>query len=116
MSLQRKVALVTGGAKNLGAEIALQLAPLGASLALHYNYQSSADNISQLQKQLEQAAPGIKVKFYQADLTTEQAVESLFSSVKKDFGKIDIVVNTVGKVLKKPIVDITEAEYDHMFA
>ncbi|KAH8170077.1 enoyl-(Acyl carrier protein) reductase domain-containing protein [Sarocladium implicatum] len=116
MSLQGKVALITGGAKNLGAEIASQLAPLGASLALHYNSQASADNIPNLQKQLEQAAPGVKVKFYQADLTTEQAVESLFSSVKKDFGRIDMVVNTVGKVLKKPIVEISEAEYDHMFA
>jgi NAD(P)-dependent dehydrogenase (short-subunit alcohol dehydrogenase family) len=36
--------------------------------------------------------------------------------VLKDFGKIDIVVNTVGKVLKKPITDISEEEYDAMFA
>lgn len=116
MSLQGKVAIVTGGVKNLGAEIALQLAPLGASLALHYNSASSAEHTKDLQKQLEKVSPGIKVKFYQADLTTEKAVESLFTSVKKDFGRIDIVVNTVGKVLKKGITDISEDEYDTMFA
>jgi NAD(P)-dependent dehydrogenase (short-subunit alcohol dehydrogenase family) len=49
-------------------------------------------------------------------LTTEAAVNKLFEWVKKDFGKIDIVVNTVGKVLKKPIREISEAEYDDMFA
>ena len=54
--------------------------------------------------------------FYQADLTTEAAVDKLFASAAKDFGRIDIVVNTVGKVLKKPIADISEAEYDQMFA
>ena len=40
----------------------------------------------------------------------------LFRDAKSDFGKIDIVVNTVGKVLKKPIAEITEEEYDSMFA
>ena len=43
-------------------------------------------------------------------------MEQLFGAVKRDFGRIDIVVNTVGKVLKKPITEISEAEYDEMFA
>lgn len=116
LTLTGKVALITGGVKNLGAEIALQLAPLGANLALHYNSSSSKDAAEQLKSALGQASPGVKVQLYQADLTTEAAVEQLFAAVKKDFGKIDIVVNTVGKVLKKPITEISEAEYDEMFA
>ncbi|KAL1845214.1 hypothetical protein VTK73DRAFT_861 [Phialemonium thermophilum] len=115
-TLQGKTALITGGVKNLGADIAKQLAPLGASLALHYNSPSSKEHVAPLQKELERIAPGIKVKFYQGDLTTEAAVEKLFADVKRDFGRIDIVVNTIGKVLKKPITEISEAEYDSMFA
>lgn len=116
MSLDGKVAIVTGGAKNLGAEIARQLGALGASLALHYNSDKSKADADKLAAELKQSLPGTKVKFYQADLTTEAAVDGFFQAVLADFGKIDIVINTVGKVLKKAIVDITEAEYDEMFA
>ncbi|KJZ69241.1 hypothetical protein HIM_11364 [Hirsutella minnesotensis 3608] len=116
MSLNGKVALVTGGAKNLGAEIAKHLASVGANLALHYNSDSSKKGAAELEKTLKAQFPGCKVSFYQADLTTEAAVDQLFASVVKDFGKVDIVVNTIGKVLKKPITDISEAEYDQMFA
>lgn len=40
----------------------------------------------------------------------------LFQDVIRDFGQVDIVINTVGKVLKKPIIEISEEEYDTMFA
>lgn len=116
MSLNGKVALITGGAKNLGAEIAKELGALDANLALHYNSPNTKDDAVKLEKTLRESFPKIKVQFYQSDLTTEAAVNKLFESVKKDFGRIDIVVNTVGKVLKKSITDISEAEYDEMFA
>lgn len=116
MSLAGKVAFIAGGGKNLGADIARELAPLGASLALHYNSPSSEAESKKTEKELVQAYPSIKVKLYQADLTTASAVEGIFATILKDFGRIDIVVNTVGKVLKKPIVDISEKEYDDMFA
>ncbi|KJZ72926.1 hypothetical protein HIM_07689 [Hirsutella minnesotensis 3608] len=116
MSLSGKVALVTGGAKNLGAEIGKQLASVGANLALHYNSDKSKKDAAELEKTLQQQFPQCQVRFYQADLTTEAAVDKLFASVIKDFGKVDIVVNTIGKVLKKPMADISEAEYDDMFA
>ena len=116
MALSGKVALVTGGAKNLGAEIALQLAPLGCSLALHYNSAKSKEDATKFKQQLSQEFPEAKVAFYQGDLTTAAAVDNLFGQALKDFGQIDIVVNTVGMVLKKPITEISEAEYDKMFA
>ncbi len=116
MSLQGKVALVTGGAKNLGAEIARELAAQGATLALHYNSAKSKADADALGQEFAPKYPGVKVKFYQGDLTTEAAVEKLFQSAKADLGQIDIVVNTVGKVLKKAIGEITEEEYDSMFA
>ncbi|KAF4342040.1 alcohol dehydrogenase [Fusarium beomiforme] len=115
MSLQGKVILITGGAKNLGAEIALSLATLGGNLALHYNSSSTKDAAEALGKKISQSFPNVKYAFYQGDLTTKAAVDKLFTSVLKDFGKIDIVINTIGKVLKKPITEISEEEYDTMF-
>ena len=116
MALQGKVALITGGAKNLGAEIALELASQDAYLALHYNSPKTKDDAIKLQATLNQKYPNCKVAFYAGDLTTAAAVDKLFTDTLKDFGKIDIVVNTVGMVLKKPITEISEQEYDTMFA
>ncbi|KAJ6125537.1 Short-chain dehydrogenase/reductase SDR [Penicillium samsonianum] len=99
MSLTGKVALVTGGVKNLGAHSALELAGVGANLALHYHSSSDKDTAA-LEAKLKEKNPSIK----------------LFKDVVRDFGHVDIVVNTVGKVLKKPITDISEEEYDSMFA
>lgn len=62
------------------------------------------------------ANSGIKVSVHEGDLTTAAAVEKLFSEVLAQHKKIDIVVNTVGMVLKKPITEISESEYDKMFA
>ncbi len=115
MSLSGKVALITGGGKNLGADIAKELAALGANLALHYNSPGSKAESVKTEQALTKAYPNIKVRLYQGNLSTAGAVEGLFAEVLKDFGKLDIVVNTVGKVLKKPIVDISEEEYDAMF-
>ena len=116
MSLQGQVALITGGTKNLGAATARQLADAGANLALHYNSPSAKNDGVELEKELKQKNPSIKVAFYQGDLTSAAAVTKLFQDSLKDFGKINIVVNNVGKVLKKPITEITEEEYDSMFA
>lgn len=56
--------------------------------------------------------PGINVSVHAGDLGTATAVETLFSDVLSEHKKIDIVVNTAGMVLKKPITNISEAEYD----
>lgn len=116
MALSGKTALICGGAKNLGAQIALELAGVGANLALHYNSAKTKKDADHLATTLNEKHPNIKVRFYQGDLTAAATVEKLFADVLHDFGGIDIVVNTVGMVLKKPFVDITEQELDTMFA
>jgi len=114
-ALANKTALITGGVKNLGAEIAVLLAGEGANLALHYNSEKTKPDAEKIVKELGSSHPKTKVKVYQGDLTTAGAVEALFQNILKVFGAVDIVVNTVGMVLKKPIVEISEKEYDQMF-
>lgn len=117
MSLSGKTAFITGGAKNLGALIATSLAKEGANLAIHYNSDSSKDDAVKLEKELSSSYPKQKFHIYQANLTTAAAVRSIYAAIAQDFpAGLDIVVNTVGKVLKKPLTEISEAEYDDMFA
>ncbi|KOS48339.1 hypothetical protein ACN38_g674 [Penicillium nordicum] len=116
MPSSTKVALITGGVKNLGAQSALELASVGVNLALHYHSPGSEKAALALEATLKETHPSIKVRFYQDDLTSAAAVTKLFQDVVRDFGHVDIVINTVGKVLKKPITEISEEEYDAMFA
>ena len=115
LTLQDKVVLIAGGAKNLGGLIARDMAEHGArAVAIHYNSEATRaaaeDSVAAVQ------ALGAEASAFQGDLTGAAAVEKLFAEARATFGKIDIAINTVGKVLKKPMVDISEAEYDEMFA
>ena len=61
-------------------------------------------------------ALGAKAVALQANLTTGAAMEKLFADASAAIGRPDIAINTVGKVLKKPFAEITEAEFDDMDA
>lgn len=115
MSLNNKVVLICGGGKNLGALIARAFAADGAQLALHYNSARTKESAEGLLKELTQKQPKLQVELYQGDLTRVKNVQALFDDVVKRFGHIDIVINTVGMVLKKPLIDVSEEEYDKMF-
>lgn len=115
MSLNGKTAFITGGAKNLGALVASQLAAEGANVAIHYHGAKAAESADSLKTKLQQTHD-VQVRAYQADLTVTSNVKQTFAQVVKDFGKLDIVVNTVGMVIKKPLAEISEQEYDTMFA
>ena len=114
-SIDGKVVLIAGGAKNLGGLIARDFAENGAkAIAIHYNSEGSRAAAEETKEAVEGA--GAKAWLYQADLTSASNMEALFDGAKAQFGGIDIAVNTVGKVLRKPIVETTEAEFDEMLA
>ena len=114
-SLKGKTALITGAAKNLGALIARDLAANGvAAIAIHYHGPEAAGDAEKLVSELK--SQGVEAVALQGDLTTADANTKLFRETVAAIGRPDIAINTVGKVLKKPILDITEDEYDSMFA
>ena len=114
-SITGKTVLIAGGAKNLGGLLARDLAAQGArAVAIHYNTGATKPAADETVAAIK--AAGAEAVAFQGDLTTAGAVEALFADVIAAFGKPDIAVNTVGKVLKKPIVEISEAEYDEMTA
>ncbi len=114
-SIKGKTVLVTGGAKNLGGLIARDLAAHGAkAIAIHYNSAASKADADATVAALQ--AAGAKAVALQGDLTSAAAMEKLFADTIAAVGKPDIAINTVGKVLKKPFTEISEAEYDEMSA
>lgn len=114
-SLTDKVVLIAGGAKNLGGLIARDFAQHGArAIAVHYNSDASQADAQETIAAIK--ALGVDAIALQGDLTQGAAVEQLFADAKAQFGQIDIAINTVGKVIKKLMVDTTEAEFDVMNA
>ena len=110
-----KAVLIAGGAKNLGGLLARDLAAHGAkAVAIHYNSAAAKPQAEATLAALR--AAGAEAVAFQADLTSAGAMEKLFADTIAAIGRPDIAVNTVGKVLKKPMLDITEAEYDAMAA
>ena len=91
MDLQGKVIVITGAAQGLGQKMAELIAGQGASLALvdvdHAKLQATVRLCTK---------GGGKAKDYPADVTDEPAVEGLFSSVNKDFGRVDGLINNAG--------------------
>lgn len=114
-SIKGKTVIIAGGAKNLGGLIARDFAEQGAkAVVIHYN--STATKADADATVAAVKAAGSEAVAFQADLTTAGAVEKLFADTIAAVGRPDIAINTVGKVLKKPFVEITEAEYDEMTA
>lgn len=111
--LTGKTAVVAAGAKNLGGLISTRLAALGANVAVHYNSDSSRADAEKTQAAIGEV--GSKAILFQGDLTVPTNNVALFDAAVEAFGGVDIAINTVGKVLRKPIVETTEDEYDSMF-
>lgn len=110
--LKGKVVLIAGGAKNLGGLLSRNFASKGAKVAIHYNSDSTRVDAEQTLAEITSA--GGEAFLFQADLTNVKNITSLFDATIEKFGGIDIAINTVGKVLKKPFGDTTEEEYDKM--
>lgn len=112
-TLTGKTVLIAGGGKNLGGLIARQAAAAGADVAIHYNSASSRAEAEATLAAVE--AEGARGVLLTGDLTVPANVTTLFDDAQAALGPIDVAVNTVGKVLRKPIAETTEDEYDAMF-
>ncbi|STD04369.1 Sorbitol dehydrogenase [Chryseobacterium carnipullorum] len=108
-----KVVLIAGGGKNLGGLLSRDFAAKGAKLAIHYNSESSRADSEKTLAEVQEL--GAEAFLFQADLTKVDNISRFFDEAVSKFGGIDIAINTVGMVLKKPFAETTEEEYDTMF-
>jgi len=107
MTLEGRVALVTGAAKGLGRTVALSLAGKGVDVAV--NYHKSANEAARLVEKIETLSR--KSIAVQADVTNEEQVVELIDKVHSRFGRLDILVNNVGDWLTKKVEDMTIEEW-----
>ncbi|PZD96572.1 3-ketoacyl-ACP reductase [Paenibacillus sambharensis] len=110
--LTGKVALITGASRGIGRTIAENLANHGAKVVI--NYANRSDQAAEVVQNVQRN--GGEAIAIQADISRLSELELLYQDTLKTFGKLDIVVNNAGIIITKPIDDITEADYDQLFA
>jgi NAD(P)-dependent dehydrogenase (short-subunit alcohol dehydrogenase family) len=110
LSLESKTALVTGASKGVGKGIALELARCGCHIAV--NYHSDARGAEATAAEVR--ALGRQALTVQADAGLAAEVDSMFAEVLRQFPRLDILVNNAGTQTWKALLDLEEAEWDHV--
>lgn len=111
LSLTGKHALVTGGSKGIGKAIALGFAEAGADVAVC----SRGSKGGQLEGVTEEIrALGRRSMAVQADTSRKSDVERVVQEVMDQFGVIDILVNNAGILIRSPLLELAESDWDNI--
>lgn len=110
MNLEGKVAMVTGGAKGIGAAISQKLAELGATVII--NYHSSSAQAEALVETIR--GKGGRAKAYPCDVSDFEMAKAFVEEVIQDFGKIDILVNNAGITRDTLLLRMSEEDFDRV--
>jgi pteridine reductase len=108
MELKGRVALVTGAGHRVGRAIALALGERGMRVAVHYN--AAADGARETVRLLGEM--GAEGKAIAADLTVAEAAGELIGSVIKQFGGLDVLVNSAAVMVRTPFGDVRPEQWD----
>lgn len=104
----RKTALITGGSRGIGKEIALHLAEKGMNIAFSYisNDEAAQKTATEIEKK------GVKVLAVKADVGSFEDSEKLVNTVAKEMGSIDVLINNAGIIRDNLILRMKEEEFD----
>lgn len=111
ISLENKVAIVTGAGRGIGREIALALANCGAQIAVVDVQQELAKETVSILTQRDRRA-----KEFTCDVSKSGEVQNTVDQVAKDFGKIDILINNAGITRDNLILRMSDSEWDAVLA
>lgn len=106
--LDGKVALVTGGTSGIGKAIAESLLDHGAKVVVGSR---TADKVANAQKDLAAGRDPRNILAVALDVTSKPSVDAAIEACVKQFGRIDILVNCAGANLKKPTLNVEDAEH-----
>ena len=106
---KQKTALVTGGAKGIGAAICRSLAGDGYNIALNYNV--SETEALKLQNELSHIT---NIEIFKADVSDSSQVNVMFCNIEQVFGGVDVLVNNAGIAQQVLFTDITDEMWQKM--
>ena len=110
MSIQNKVALITGGSRGIGRAVSLRLASDGVKLAINYKSdRKSADLVVGLAKEM-----GVEALSVQADVSDSSQVDVMVDQVVSEFGNVDILVNNAGIIHDSLLMRMSEDVWDEV--
>jgi pteridine reductase len=109
--MAEKVALITGGARRVGAAICRRLHASGVDLMVHYR--RSAQEAHALQAELNGARPD-SVALVQADLLNLAALPTMVADTLRQFGRLDVLINNASSFFPTPVGEIAEREWDDL--
>ena len=108
MSLDGKVALVTGGSRGIGRAIALELARLGADIA--FNYLKNHRAASATQEEIQ--AVGVRCLRIRSHLGDAANISQLFSQVHEEYGRLDVLVNNAASGVQRTASELEAKHWD----
>jgi len=112
LSLENKVAVITGGSRGIGRAVALELAARGAAVVVNYN--KSPDAANEVVKKIEEA--GGKAAAFQADVSDFKQADALIKFAVETFGDLSILVNNAGITKDTLIMMMSEADWDSVIS
>jgi NAD(P)-dependent dehydrogenase (short-subunit alcohol dehydrogenase family) len=112
LPLESKTALVTGASKGVGKGIALELGRAGAKVIVNYNSDRGGADATVA----EIRGMGADAFAVQADVSDLAAVDRMLQSALEKFSRLDILVNNAGVQTWKPLLELTESEWDRTIA
>ena len=113
ISLHEKTALITGGARGIGAQICRQMAQAGANICINY-YHSDIDRKASAALSKELELKGTKVLQCEADISKEAEVNEMFDKAESLFGTVDIIVNNAGILISRKFDMLDKKSWDNM--
>ena len=113
MRLENKIALVTGGGQGIGKEIAKTLAKQGAFVLINYLDLGNNQEIAQkTQQEIEEL--GGKCALISANVASYQETEEMFKIIKKEYGRLDILINNAGITKDGLMLRMKESDFDQV--
>ena len=112
MSLESRIALVTGASKGIGEVIAISLAKAGAKVAV--NYHTGAESASRIVETI--AASGGEALAIGGDVSQEDQVDSIVKGIIQSWGRLDILVNNAGITRDKLLLRMSADEWDKVIS
>jgi NAD(P)-dependent dehydrogenase (short-subunit alcohol dehydrogenase family) len=113
LELAGKAAIITGSARNMGRQFAAALARMGADIVVHHHGKTSRADADETVRLV--VAHRRRAIVLDGDLSETAVVKQLFDACLAEFGRVDVVINNAGLVLKKAFVEITEEDFDRSF-